>query len=189
MTSLLSTKSINTYICFYLIIPSNFENQNMINFEEKIILGFPTFGNKNRDKFALHEINTVIFLLNLVEMRKIKFGNKVLYIIKKGKKLTYYDEILLNDNFKNYNGIFPPEYQSRPWSNYKEIKIFNRLIDKVFDDDYFYFTYKYQTMRHFLGRYKSKNRYNNYIEDWYFFSRKLNIIMINKIINIIIKNI
>ena len=30
MTSLLSIKSINTYICFYLIIPSNFENQNMI---------------------------------------------------------------------------------------------------------------------------------------------------------------
>ena len=30
MTSLLSIKSINTYICFYLIIPSNFENQDMI---------------------------------------------------------------------------------------------------------------------------------------------------------------
>ena len=63
--------------------------------------------------------------------------------------MTYYDEILLNNNFKNYNGIFPLEYQSRPWSNYREIKIFNRLINKVFDDDYFYFTYKYQTMRHF----------------------------------------
>ena len=63
----------------------------MINFEEKIILGFRTFGNKNRDKFVLHEINTGIFLLNLVEMRKIKFDSKVLYIIKKGKKLTYYD--------------------------------------------------------------------------------------------------
>lgn len=70
MTSLLSIKSINTYICFYLIIPSNFENQDMINFERKIILGFPTFRNKNRDKFAPHEINTGILLLNLVEIRK-----------------------------------------------------------------------------------------------------------------------
>ena len=53
MTSLLSIKSINTY-----------------NFERKIILGFPTFRNKNRDKFAPHEINTGILLLNLVEIRK-----------------------------------------------------------------------------------------------------------------------
>ena len=243
MTSLLSTKSINTYICFYLIIPSNFENQNMIildslhedyeyfnityikmdnrydnsytdlritkqayyrfslaellpnlkkiiyldtdiiiykdllnfyniNFEGKIILGFPTFGNNNRNKFALHSINTGILLLNLIEMRKIKFERKVLYIIKKGKKLAYHDQTLLNNNFKNYIGIFPPEYHSRPWSNYRETKIFNRLIGKVFDDDYFYFAYKYPTMRHFLGRYKPNNRYNNYIEDWWFFARK-----------------
>ena len=53
MTSLLSIKSINTY-----------------NFERKIILVFPTFRNKNRDKFAPHEINTGILLLNLVEIRK-----------------------------------------------------------------------------------------------------------------------
>ena len=101
-------------------------------------------------------------------MRKIKFERKVLYIIKKGKKLAYHDQTLLNDNFKNYIGIFTPEYHSRPWSNYRETKIFNRLIGKVFDDDYFYFEYKYPTMRHFLGRYKPNNRYNNYIEDWWF---------------------
>ena len=154
----------------------------MINFEEKIILGFPTFGNKKRDKFALHEINTVIFLLNLVEMRKIKFGNKVLYIIKKGKKLTYHDQTLLNDNFKNYIGIFPPEYHSRPWSNYREIKIFNRLIGKVFDDDYFYFTYKYQTMRHFLGRYKSKIVIIIILKIGGFLQEKVNIIMIKLIL-------
>ena len=243
MTSILSSKSISSYICFYLIVPSNFENKNVIflnslhenyeyfnityikmdnrydkcytdkritkqayyrfslgellpnlnkiiyldsdiivykdllnfyniNFEGKLILGQPTYGNIKKDKFSRHEINTGILLLNLVEMRNTKFEGKILDIISKGKKLKYHDQTLLNSNFKNYIGIFPPEYHTRPWSNYTEMKIFNRFSGKVYDDDYYYFSHKYPTMRHFLGRYKPKHRYINHIEDWWFFARK-----------------
>ena len=66
-----------------IVIYKDLLNFYNFNFEGKIILGFPTFRNKNRNKFALHEINIGILLLNLVEMRKIKFESKVLYNIKK----------------------------------------------------------------------------------------------------------
>ena len=243
MTSILSSKFSNTYICFYLIIPNDFDIRNInfikslneeyndfnitfirmdnrfdkaytdrritaqayyrfslgellknlnkiiyldvdvivykdlsnfynLNFNGKMILGQPTYGNKNSQKKGFHKINTGVLLLNLFEMRKNKFEEKVIEIINKGKKLRYHDQTLLNDYFKQYIGIFPPEYHTRPWSNYKEMELFNKQIGKVFDQDYFYFVNKYPTIRHFLGRYKPKNQYINHVEDWWFFARK-----------------
>ena len=239
MSSILSSKSSYTYICFYIIIPSNFQKKNInflislyeeneyfnitfiqmddrydkaytdrritkqayyrfslgellpnlnkiiyidadiiaykdltkfynLNFNGKMILGQPTYGNKNKRK----RINTGILLLNLAEMRKNKFEKKVIEMIKKVKKLRYHDQTLLNDYFKQYIGIFPPEYHTRPWSNYKEMSIFNYKIGKPFDTDYFYFSHKYPTIRHFLGRFKPRNPNINHIEDWWFFARK-----------------
>ena len=243
MSSILSSKSTYTYICFYIIIPSNFQKKNInflnslyeeneyfnitfiqmddrydkaytdrritsqayyrfslgellpnlnkiiyidadiiaykdltkfynLNFNGKMILGQPTYGHKDRRKHGFNKINTGILLLNLVEMRKNKFEKKVIEIIKKVKKLSYHDQTLLNDYFRQYIGIFPPEYHTRPWSNYKEMAIFNYKIGKPFDTDYFYFSHKYPTIRHFLGRYKPKNPNINHIEDWWFFARK-----------------
>ena len=97
---------------------------------------------------------------------------KVLGIIKKVKKLQYHDQTILNDFFRPYIGLLPPEYHARPWSNYKEIEIFNYKIGNIYDTDYYYFAHKYPTIRHFLGRYKPKNPNVNYIEDWWFFARK-----------------
>ena len=243
MSSILSSKNTYTYICFYIIIPSNFQQRNInflnslyeendyfnitfiemdnrydkaytdrritkqayyrfslgellpnlnkiiyidvdiiaykdltkfynLNFNGKMILGQPTYGHKNRRKQGFNKINTGILLLNLVEMRKNKFEKKVIEITKKVKKLSYHDQTLLNDYFKQYIGIFPPEYHTRPWSNYKEMAIFNYKIGKPFDTDYFYFSHKYPTIRHFLGRYKPRNPNINHIEDWWFFARK-----------------
>ena len=78
----------------------------------------------------------------------------------------------MNDYFKQYLGIFPPEYHARPWSNYKEMKIFNKKVGNVFDIDYFYFMHKYPAIRHYLGGYKPINPYINHIEDWWFYARK-----------------
>ena len=243
ISSILSSKSCNTFICFYLIIPSDFDKKNKnfldslyeeyeyfnitfitmdnryknsytdhriteqayyrfslgellpnvnkciyldtdiivykdlanffnINFNGKMILGYPSFGNKNSQKFGYHRINTGILLLNLFEMRRNHFEKQVMKIIKKGRKLTYHDQTLLNDYFKQYLGIFPPEYHARPWSNYTEMEIFNNIVGKPFDSDYFYFANKYPTIRHFLGRYKPRNYNVNYIEDWWFYARK-----------------
>jgi len=167
-------KNINKiiYLDVDVIVYKDLSNFYYLNFNGKMILGQPTYGNKNSQKKGFHKVNTGILLLNLFEMRKFKIEEKVIKIIKKGKKLSYHDQTLLNDNFKQYIGIFPPEYHARPWSNYKEIEIFNNQIGKVFDQDYFYFANKYPTIRHFLGRYKPKNPNINYIEDWWFFARK-----------------
>ena len=243
ISSILSSKDIFTYICFFLIIPSNYENKNKnfintlyneyeyfnitfiqidnrynkayidhriteqayyrfslgellpnlnkiiyldtdvivykdlsnfynLNFNGKMILGQPSYGNKYAEKHGFHRINTGILLLNLYEMRKEKFEKQVIDIIKKGKKFRYHDQTLLNDYFQKYIGIFPPEYHTRPWSNLKEMEIFNKRIGKPFDLDYFYFAHKYPTIRHFLGRYKPRNDKINYIEDWWFYARK-----------------
>ena len=243
ISSILSSKDITSYICFFLLIPSDFLNKNKdfiesltqqyeyfnitfiemdnrydnaytdhritkhayyrfslaellpnlnkilyldtdvivykdlnnfynLNFNGKMILGQPSFGNKNSQKKGLYTINTGILLLNLFEMRKNKFEKQVIDIIKKRKKLRYHDQTLLNNYFKQYIGIFPPEYHTRPWSNFKEMNIFLEKIGKPFDIDYFYFAHKYPTIRHFLGRFKPKNEKINFIEDWWFFARK-----------------
>ena len=243
MTSILSNKNYNTYISFYIIIPSEFEKDNIklinslyeeyyyfnitfikmdkryekaytdwritqhayyrfslgellpnlnkiiyfdtdiivykdlsnfynLNFNGKMILGQPTYGNKKKGKKSYHSVNTGVLLLNLIEMRQKKMEEKVINIIKKGKKYKYHDQTLLNYNFKKYLGIFPPEYHSRPWSNYKEMSIFISRVGNPFDKDYYYFSNKYPTIRHFLGDYKPRNPRVNHIEDWWFYARK-----------------
>ena len=148
---------------------SNFYN---LNFNGKMILGLPTIGNRDTMKKGLISINNGILLLNLHKMREIKLEKKVIRIIKKGVSLDYHDQTLLNDNFNKYLGIFPPEYGTRPWSNYKEIGIFNYKIGNIFDQDYLYFVHKYPTIRHFFGEFKPVNPEINHIEDWWFFARK-----------------
>ena len=243
MISILSTKLINSYICFYLIVPPNFTSHNInflkslydeyyhfnitfikmdnrydksytdsritkqayyrfslgelllqlnkviyfdadiivykdltnfynTNFQGKVILGQPTYGNRNAQRLGGYRINTGVLLLNLLGMRKNKIEEKVIAIIKKGQILKYHDQTLLNDNFKEILGLFPPEFHTRPWSNYKEMNIFNKRIGKIYDKDYFYFSNKYPTIRHYLGRYKPKYPKINQIEDWWFYARK-----------------
>ena len=243
MTSILDSKSTNTFILFYLIIPDNFDNHNIkfmetlhevydyfnityirmdkrydhaytdhritkqayyrfslgellpnlnkiiyfdtdniiykdltkfynLNFNGKMILGQPSYGNKNAQRRGFHRINTGVLLLNLLEMRKNEFEKKVIEITKKRKKLRYHDQTLINDYFKQFLGIFAPEYHARPWSNINEMKIFEKKIGNVFDLDYFYFAHKYPTIRHFLGSYKPLKPNINFIEDWWYFARK-----------------
>ena len=243
MTSILSSKNYNTFICFYLIIPKSFQTNNInfleslheqyedfnitfitmddryqkaytdrritsqayyrfslgeflpnlnkiiyfdtdiivykdlsnfynLNFDGKMILGQATYGNKNVQKRGNHRINTGVLLLNLKVMREFKFESKVINIIKKGRKLSYHDQTLLNDYFKYLIGIFPPEYHTRPWSNFKEMKTFISRVGTPFNKDYFYFANKYPVVRHFLGGYKPRNPWVNFIEDWWFFARK-----------------
>ena len=239
MISILSSKSDNTYVCFYLIIPLNFEKKNYnfveslyesyqyfnityfrmdnrydkaytgnritiqtyyrfslgellknenktiyidsdiivykdlcnfynLNFNGKMFLAYPTIGNRKR----FIRINNGIILMNLYEMRKIKFEKAILEIIKRDKILKYHDQTILNNYFKLLIGIFPPEYHTRPWSNYKEMEIFNYKSGNMFDNDYLYFAHKYPTIRHFFGNYKPRNPNINHIEDWWFFARK-----------------
>ena len=156
------------YIDTDTIVYKDLTNFYNINFDGKVILGQQTIGNRK----GHNSINTGVLLMNLLEMRTIKFEQKVLKIIKKMEIFNFHDQTLLNRYFKKYIGFFPPEYHTRPWSNYEEIEIFNYKSGNIVDNDYLYFAHKYPTIRHFLGSYKPKNPNINYIEDWWFFARK-----------------
>ena len=44
----------------------------------------------------------------------------------------------------------------------------------LYNNDYFLFSWKYPTMRHYLGKYKPGHKYfnnNNISEDWWYFAR------------------
>jgi len=49
---------------------------------------------------------------------------------------------------------------------------FNRNSGNIYDNDYFYFTSKYPSIRHFLGKTKPIYSEKGHIEDWWFFARK-----------------
>lgn len=143
-----------------------------LNFNGKIILG--QIGVANRSpKTGFYKINNGVLLLNLKEMRKIKFEQKVLNILNKGYNFSFHDQTLINRYFYKYISIFPPEYHTRPFKNYKEVIDYNQKSGNLYDKDFFYFTWKYPTIRHFLGYYKPiyNNINNKEMEDWWYFAR------------------
>ena len=107
-------------------------------------------------------------------MRKLKIEKKVLLILKNGFKGKYHDQTLLNTYFNKYTGIIPPKYQARSIINYTDIVKYNkRNSGNLYDNDYFYFSWKYPTIRHYIGHNKpmDKKKVIN-IEDWWYFARQ-----------------
>ena len=142
-----------------------------LNFNGKMVLGQVT-GCNNSKKTGIYHINNGILLFNLVQMRRMKIEEKVLGIIKKKKRFRYHDQTLMNNYFNKHIGIFPLEYHIRNWGNIKEMKDWNRISGNVYNFDYFYFSQKYPSIRHFLGPVKPIKFEINHIEDWWFFARR-----------------
>lgn len=152
-----------------------------INFRGKLILGRILYYDKNNN-IESFSINSGILLLNLKEMRKMKMEKIILKILKSGfghnkiKKINKknsgtniqtVDQALLNIYFAKYIGLFPPEYNARHY-DYKTAIKFNRDIGNYYDGDYFYFSYKYPSIRHYCG-----DKYNlAYQEEWNYYARK-----------------
>ena len=147
---------------------SNFYN---INFKGKIILGQVIITNNNK-KTGYYRINSGILLLNLKEMRKIKVEEKILNIINNNYKNNFHDQAIINLYFYKHIGIFPPQYHGRFYMNYDEIVEYNKKSGNIYDNDYLYFSWKYPTIKHFIGYSKPNfhNRFNK--EDWWYFARK-----------------
>ena len=142
-----------------------------LNFRGKIILGQVIISNKSK-KTGYYSINSGILLLNLKEMRKIKFEKKILKIINKDYKNNYHDQAIINLYFYKNVGIFPPQYHGRPYINYGEIVEYNKKSGNIYDNDFLYFSWKYPSIKHFIAYSKPnfKNRHNK--EDWWYFARK-----------------
>jgi lipopolysaccharide biosynthesis glycosyltransferase len=142
-----------------------------LNFNGKIILGQVTGNNKSK-KDHIYKINSGILLLNLKKMREIKMEKLTINILNKGEKLYYHDQTLINQYFHEYVGIYPPEFHSRKFNDYLRVKKWNKISGNIYDNDYLYFSWKYPTIRHYLGRSKYKN--NNFVKnyDWFYFARK-----------------
>ena len=142
-----------------------------LNFNGKFVLGQVTGNNRNK-KTGVYRINNGVLVFNLYNMRKFKIEEKALQIIKQGKHFLYHDQTLMNDYFKNYIGIFQLEYHIRNWINITNIQKFNKGSGSVYDDDVFYFSWKYPSIRHFLGNSKPIKKDIGHIEDWWYFARQ-----------------
>ena len=135
-----------------------------LNFKGKMILGQILSKNKSR-KTGYYSINSGVLLLDLREMRKIKFEKKILNILKSGIKLM--DQEILNKYFGEYIGIFPPKYNTYLF-NYNELFLFNNGSGNIYNFDDIYFAFKFPSIRHFVG--PKKNIYNQ--KEWIYFARK-----------------
>ena len=159
------------YLDADIIVYNDLSDFYNLNFNGKIILGQPTFYNKNK-KTGICKINNGVLLLNLKKMRKIYIEEKVLYILSNGFQNDYHDQFLLNQFFYEIIGLFPPKFHIRPWNNYKEIKLFNKQSGNVYDNDYFYFSCKYPTILHYAYNSKPIFDNNSNSEDWWYLARK-----------------
>ena len=142
-----------------------------LNFNGKLVLGQVTGNNKSKQT-GIFRINNGILLLNLLGMRKEKMEEKALKLINERIQFYYHDQTLMNDYFKEYIGIFPPEFHVRNWNNFKTIQNFNNVSGNVYENDILFFASKYPTIRHYLGGSKPVFSNKNHIEDWWYFARK-----------------
>ena len=159
------------YLDSDVVVYKDLTNLYNLNFNGKFVLGQVTGSNRSK-KTGVYNINNGILLFNLYNMRKFKIEEKALKIIKKGKHFFYHDQTLMNDYFKNYIGIFQLEYHIRNWVTIKNILTFNKRTGKIYDNDVFYFSSKYPSIRHFLGKSKPIKCERGHIEDWWFFARQ-----------------
>lgn len=159
------------YLDSDVIVYKDLSNLYNLGFNGKFVLGQVT-GNNRYKRTGVYRINNGILLFNLYNMRKYQIETKALNIINKGKHLFYHDQTLMNNYFKKYIGIFQLEYHIRNWKNFTQIMKFNRNSGNIYDNDYFYFTSKYPSIRHFLGKTKPIYSEKGHIEDWWFFARK-----------------
>ena len=153
-----------------VIVYKDLSNLYNLNFNGKFVLGQVTGNNRNK-KTGVYRINNGILVFNLYNMRKFKIEEKALKIIKQGKHFLYHDQTLMNNYFKNYIGIFQLEYHIRNWINITIIEKFNQGSGSVYDNDVFYFSSKYPSIRHFLGSSKPIQSEFGHIEDWWYFAR------------------
>ena len=162
------------YLDTDVIVFKDLTNLYNLNFNGKMILGQMAKA-KQKPKKGFYRINAGILLLNLKEMREQQMEKKLLKVLKKGYKSDLHDQTLINNYYGKKLGLFPPEYNQRPFKNFQDMIIFNQMTGKIYDNDYFYFTNKYPTIIHYLGFHNKpyNNDINNKVkEDWWFFARK-----------------
>jgi lipopolysaccharide biosynthesis glycosyltransferase len=161
------------YLDTDVIIYKDLSNFFNLNFNGKVILGQVGAAN-NSPKTGYYMINNGILLLNLKEMRNMQVEKKILNLLQKGYKFSFHDQTIINKLLRKYLGIFPPKYHIRPFKNHQELLSFNNKTGNLYDNDLFYFSWKYPTIKHFLGYYKPiyNNINNKNMEDWWFIARK-----------------
>ena len=155
-----------------VIVFKDLTNLYNMNFNDKMILGQPVhYDNSSNEGY--YRINPGIILINLKKMREKKIEKKILNIvINKKEKYYYHDQSIINKYLKKYLGDFPPENHARPYNVSQSIK-FNNKTGNLYNNDFFLFSWKYPTMRHYLGVAKPSRLDVNIkiVEDWWYFAR------------------
>lgn len=155
-----------------VIVFKDLTNLYNMNFNDKMLLGQAVYFD-NSSEIGFYKINVGIILLNLKKMRDIKMEKKILNIvINKREKYYFHDQSIINKYFRAYLGNFPPENHARP-INYSQSIQFNNNSGNLYNIDYFLFSWKYPTIRHYLGGNKPflLDINDKILEDWWFFAR------------------
>ena len=158
------------YLDTDVIVFKDLTNLYNLNFNDKMILGQSVHFEKNS---GYYRINPGIMLLNLKKMREINMEKKILNIvINKKEKYNLHDQAIINKYFKQYLGVYPPEYHARPYNENQTIQ-FNNISGSLYNIEHFLFSWKYPTIKHYYGKYKPSKQgiNNNIIEDWWYFAR------------------
>lgn len=159
------------YLDTDIIAYRDLTNLYNLNFNGKIILGQLSCANKS-PKTGIYNINTGLLLLDLYGMRQIKMEKTVLDIINNGYNNRFHDQGLINKFFKKYIGIIPPEYNTRPFKDYKKVIKFNKDTGNLYDNDHLFFSWLFPAIRHYLGYTKPIYSKANNKNDWWYFASK-----------------
>ena len=153
-----------------------------LNFRGKALLGRVLKTNKINNQ-EYYTINAGILLLNLKEMRKIKFEKELLNIMKNGyghknvttekaynkwTSLIMPGQAILNLYFYKHIGPFPPKYNAKDNFDYDKIIKINKELGDLYDNDYLYFSFRFPSIKHYPGT--KKNIF--FHKDWMYFARK-----------------
>ena len=170
------------YLDVDTICLTDLSNFYHLNFKGKIILGKIIYSTKINGE-TYNTINAGILLLNLKEMRKIKFEKQLLTIMKNGfgyknvsneKNYNKFTDLImpgqsiLNLYFYKYLGELPPKYNARNRLNLNSISTIYQDLGGLYDKEYIYFSIKYPAIKHYYG--EKKNLFFN--EDWIYFAKK-----------------
>lgn len=153
-----------------------------LNFRGKVILGRIINSIKEGEKKYI-SINTGILLLNLKEMRQMKFEKMILNILKNkfgtkekiqskeynvGTDILTVDQALINIYFHKYIGSFPPKYNVF-YHDHKRVSKVNNYYGNIYENDTLHFYLKFPSIRHYPG--ENKNIVIN-MEEWLVFAKK-----------------
>jgi len=153
------------YLDCDVIVYKDLTNLYNKNFNKHLMLSLK----KPYEDNEILKINTGVLLMNLKEMRKIKFEKNILNIINKGFVSVVQDQALLIKYYFNQIGYLDEKYNV-PTQGFDKLINYYKNNNLSYKNNDLFYKLKYPTIRHFNGPKKSNYYINS--KDWWYFASK-----------------